>query len=190
MSRSVTPRWQSIIRDRRVQTVLTLGIVLLGPLLAVLTFIAIGPLDRGVDSPALRAVLLADLFYVLIVAALVLFRVVGMLGAKRRLLAGARLHARLTGLFALIALGPAVLVAVFAGFTINIGVEGWFSERVRQVVGASRQAGHTREFQRRLAPAPACQRPAADPARPARGVHHRFGRRDPGARRAILPLRL
>ncbi len=149
MSRSVTPRWQSIIRDRRVQTVLTLGIVLLGPLLAVLTFIAIGPLDRGVDSPALRAVLLADLFYVLIVAALVLFRVVGMLGAKRRLLAGARLHARLTGLFALIALGPAVLVAVFAGFTINIGVEGWFSERVRQVVGASLEAAEAYEGEHR-----------------------------------------
>ena len=38
---------------------------------------------------------------------------------------------------ALIALIPTVTVAIFAGLTVNIGLEGWFSDRVRQVVGAS-----------------------------------------------------
>jgi len=33
-----------------------------------------------------------------------------------------------------------VTVAVFAGLTVNIGLEGWFSDRVRQVVGASLSA--------------------------------------------------
>ena len=44
---------------------------------------------------------------------------------------------RLTGVFALLALIPTILVAVFAVLTVNVGLEGWFSERVRQVVGTS-----------------------------------------------------
>ena len=50
---------------------------------------------------------------------------------------GSRLHLRLTGVFALIALIPTVLVAIFAVLTVNVGLEGWFSDRVRQVVGSS-----------------------------------------------------
>jgi nitrogen fixation/metabolism regulation signal transduction histidine kinase len=36
-----------------------------------------------------------------------------------------------------VALVPTVLVAVFAVLTLNIGLEGWFSQRVRDVVGSS-----------------------------------------------------
>ena len=73
-------------------------------------------------------------------AALVLQRVARMVAARRAQIAGSRLHLRLTGVFALLALIPTVLVAVFAGLTINVGLEGWFSDRVRNVVGASLDA--------------------------------------------------
>jgi two-component system nitrogen regulation sensor histidine kinase NtrY len=43
-----------------------------------------------------------------------------------------------------------VLVAIFAGLTVNIGLEGWFSERVRSVVGTSLAAAEAyREEHRR-----------------------------------------
>jgi two-component system nitrogen regulation sensor histidine kinase NtrY len=127
-------------RLRRLQTWGTFGLVLLGPVLAIATFLALGPLNQGAASPGLRIVLLADLVYVLVVAALVLARIARMIADRRAKSAGSRLHLRLTGVFALVALIPTVLVAVFAVLTVNVGLEGWFSDRVRQVVGSSLSA--------------------------------------------------
>ncbi|WP_047996996.1 PAS domain-containing sensor histidine kinase [Puniceibacterium sp. IMCC21224] len=136
---------------RRVQNAATLGLVLLGPLLAVATFLVLGPLDQGRGTQlSLRLVLLADLVYVLLLAALVLQRVARMIAARRAKSAGSRLHLRLTGVFALMALLPTVTVAVFAVLTINIGLETWFSERVRNVVGASLSAAEAYEQEHRL----------------------------------------
>ena len=140
--------WESISRlrrQRRVQNLVTAGVVILGPRLALATFLVLGPLDRGASDVSLRLVLLADLVYILLIATLVLGRVAQMIAARRARSAGSRLHLRLTGVFALLALIPAVLVAIFAGLTINMGVEGWFSERVRQVVGNSLSAAEAYE---------------------------------------------
>ena len=124
-------------RQRRWQNVATIGLVVLGPLLAFATFIVLGPMAEGARSDALRLILLADLVYFLLLAGLVLSRLAGMIAARRAKSAGSRLHLRLTGVFAGIALFPTILVAVFAGLTVNIGLEGWFSDRVRSVVGTS-----------------------------------------------------
>ncbi|MEL6551241.1 MAG: PAS domain-containing sensor histidine kinase [Pseudomonadota bacterium] len=112
-------------------------LVALGPVLAILTYLALGPIDEGGTGNSLRIILLADFVYVMTVAALVLSRVARMVAARRARSAGSRLHLRLTGVFAFLALVPTVLVAVFAVLTVNIGLEGWFSERVRSVIGAS-----------------------------------------------------
>jgi two-component system nitrogen regulation sensor histidine kinase NtrY len=133
-------RLNRLRKQRKVQTWATLGLVVLGPLLAIATFATLGPLNQSATSPALRIVLLADLVYILVVAALVLARVARMITARRARSAGSRLHLRLTGVFALIALMPTVLVAIFAVLTVNVGLEGWFSDRVRGVVGSSLQA--------------------------------------------------
>ena len=138
-------RFDRLRRQKRVQNAATLGLVLLGPVLAFATFLALGPLDQGGSAILLRLVLLADLVYVLVVATLVLGTIARMIAARRAKSAGSRLHLRLTGVFALIALIPTVTVAIFAGLTINVGLEGWFSDRVRQVVGASLQAAEAYE---------------------------------------------
>ncbi len=127
------------------QTAVTLGLVFLGPLLAVGTFLAMGPFNQDAASPILRLILLTDLIYVLVIAALVLARVSRMIADRRSRSAGSRLHMRLSGVFMLIALVPTVLVAVFAVLSINIGLEGWFSERVRSVVGSSLAAAQAYE---------------------------------------------
>ena len=144
--------WERLIRlrrQRRIQNLATLGLVVLGPVLAVATFLLLGPLGQATTSNALRYVLLADLVYILAVAALVMMRVAKMIAARRARSAGSQLHLRLTSIFAGVALGPAILVAVFAAITVNFGLEGWFSDRVRAVVGSSLAAAQAYEEEHR-----------------------------------------
>ncbi|WP_424976202.1 ATP-binding protein [Dinoroseobacter sp. S124A] len=135
---------------RAVQTWTTFGMVALAPVLAVATFLVLGPLDQGADATSLRIVILADFVYVLVLAALVLQRVARMIAARRARSAGSRLHLRLTGVFAIVALVPTVLVAVFATITVNFGLEGWFSDRVQRVLGASLSAAEAYEQEKRV----------------------------------------
>nr|WP_085817039.1 PAS domain-containing sensor histidine kinase [Roseovarius halotolerans] len=134
---------------RRVQTFATFGLVVLGPVLAVLTYMVMGPLDQGSSSNSLRVVMLSDLVYVIIVAALVLQRVARMVAARRKRSAGSRLHLRLTGVFALMALLPTITVAVFATLSVNMGLEAWFSDRVGRVVDSSVAAAQAYEEEHR-----------------------------------------
>jgi two-component system, NtrC family, nitrogen regulation sensor histidine kinase NtrY len=85
----------------------------------------------------------------LVIAALVLAQVARIVAARRAQSAGSRLHLRLTAVFAALALFPTVIVAVFAMLTINIALEGWFSERVRNVVGFSLAAAEAYEQEQR-----------------------------------------
>ena len=142
-------RLSRLRRQRRVQNFATLSLVVLGPVLAFGTFLVLGPYGQGANSVALRLILLADLVYFLLLAGLVLARLSAMIAARRRKSAGSRLHMRLTGVFAGIALFPTILVAIFAGLTVNIGLEGWFSDRVRQVVGTSLAAAEAYQEEHR-----------------------------------------
>lgn len=139
-------RWR---HSRRARNIGTLGLVLLGPVLALATFLILGSITEATSSPALRFILLADLVYVLAVAALVLSQLARLIVARRAKSAGSRLHMRLIGVFAFLALLPTVTVAVFAGLTVNIGLEGWFSDRVREVVGSSLSAAQAYETEHR-----------------------------------------
>ncbi len=142
-------RLERLRRLRRVRNLATLGVVVLGPVLALVTYLVLGPLGQGANTPSLRLILLSDLVYILLVAALVFSQVARLIAARRAKSAGSRLHLRLTGVFALMALIPTVSVAVFAGLTINVGLEGWFSDRVRSVVGNSLAAAQAYESEQR-----------------------------------------
>ncbi|WP_322865888.1 PAS domain-containing sensor histidine kinase [Aquicoccus sp. G2-2] len=140
--------WNRLVRLRRIkraQNIATFGLVVLGPILVLATYLVLGPLQQGANSSSLRFVMLADLIYVVAVAALVLYRVTRMVVARRARSAGSRLHLRLTGVFAIMALIPTITVAIFAVLTVNIGLEGWFSQRVRSVVGSSFAAAQAYE---------------------------------------------
>ncbi|EPX80303.1 Nitrogen regulation protein NtrY [Litoreibacter arenae DSM 19593] len=136
-------------KQRRVQNIATLGLVVLGPVLAVLTYLGLGPFELDPTSHGIRLILLADLVYVLLVAALVAQKVGKVIASRRANSAGSQLHLRLTGVFALVALVPTILVAVFAVVTLNFGLEGWFSDRVRNVVGTSLSAAQAYEQEQR-----------------------------------------
>ncbi|NQV68168.1 MAG: HAMP domain-containing protein, partial [Rhodobacteraceae bacterium] len=131
------------------QNFVTLSLVFIGPILAAFTVLTFGPLNQNINSTVLRLILLADLIYILLVAALILRRVMRIMAERRLEFAGSRLHLRLSGVFAFLALLPTILVAIFAVFTVNFGLEGWFSERVRNVVGSSLAAAQAYEDEHR-----------------------------------------
>ncbi|MBB5514789.1 two-component system nitrogen regulation sensor histidine kinase NtrY [Rubricella aquisinus] len=131
------------------RTIALFGFVALGPVLAVLTFLEFGHIDTPVSAPSLRIILTADLIYLLLIAGLIARRVAEAVAARRAKSAGSRLHTRLTGVFALVALAPTILVALFAVATINFGLESWFSERVQSVVGNSLEAAEAYQSEHR-----------------------------------------
>ncbi|MFT6229501.1 MAG: two-component system nitrogen regulation sensor histidine kinase NtrY, partial [Paracoccaceae bacterium] len=121
---------------RRARNRLALAVVALAPVLAVITVIALGDTEgRQPAAPEmLRAVFLADLVYIIAVAGLLVWRVAALIAARRTQSAGSRLHLRLTGVFAVMALAPTIIVAVFATITVSFGLEGWFSAQIGTVV--------------------------------------------------------
>lgn len=58
--------------------------------------------------------------------------------ARRRGVAGSGLHVRLVVLFSLVAVTPAILVAVFSALFLHFGMQSWFAERVRTALNQSR----------------------------------------------------
>ena len=66
--------WERVARlrrIRRVQSFATVGVVVMAPVLALATYLILGPFDQGTSSGALRIILLTDFIYILAVAAMV-----------------------------------------------------------------------------------------------------------------------
>ncbi len=135
----------------RVRASSTIYLVFLGPFLAFATYIILGPFDLRAQSRLLQLVLLADLVYVITIVAFVILRILRIISQRRQKSAGSQLHLRLTGFFTLMALLPTIGVAVFATFTVNMGLEAWFSDRVQSVISASRSAAEAYEAEQREA---------------------------------------
>ncbi|WP_411286468.1 ATP-binding protein [Phenylobacterium sp.] len=92
---------------------------------------ATGPL--GPISSSILTVLGLNLVLILGLTMVVAVRFLALLRARSSD-AGARLHLRFVTLFALAAVAPAVVVALFYGVLVSRGVENWFSQRVQTVV--------------------------------------------------------
>ncbi len=91
-------------------------------------------------SPDPRTVLLLlnlNLVLLLALGAVVARRIVQLWAERRRGSAGSKLHVRLVVLFSALAAAPAVIVAVFSVLFFNIGIQSWFSERVRSAIRES-----------------------------------------------------
>src|SRR6185437_14201238 len=69
--------------------------------------------------------------------ALIAWRLVRLWTEKKSGRAGARLHVRLVTWFGAIAVVPAILIAIFAAVTLNLGLEAWFSDRVKTALGSA-----------------------------------------------------
>ena len=103
---------------------------------AVAVFLTIGaPATRPLSAPSryVLAILVLNLVAILVLAGVAALRVVALFGPQAKD-AGVRLHRRFVVTFALSAVAPAVIMAVFFGLLVNQGVEYWFSNRVHTVV--------------------------------------------------------
>ena len=125
------------------QSSINIILILLGPILAVATYLFLGPFNVAGQSTWLRFFLLFDLVYVLLIVSIVLVRILFVLSQRRSRLAGSKLHFRLAGVFTTMSLLPTITVAIFATVSINLGLEAWFSERVQSVVGTSLSAARS-----------------------------------------------
>ena len=130
-----------LVELRRIPVVrfaVMIALAVTGPILAIATYYALAPIE-GERGP-LRLILTADLVYILVVATLVFGRLARVVTARRARSAGSQLHLRLATVFAALALAPTILVAVFAMLSVNQSLEAWFSDRVRDSLGASLNA--------------------------------------------------
>jgi len=104
----------------------------------VATYLALtGAPPFGARPAVVLALLYLDLVLLLALAALVAKRLVEVWAERRRGLAGSRLQVRLVGLFSLIAVMPTIIVAVFSYLFFTVGVESWFSDKVRTAITES-----------------------------------------------------
>lgn len=136
-------------KQRRVQTIFAISLALLAPTLVLTTYLVLRATNGSVSNDLIRFVLLLDFIYVLVVAALVGQRILRMMTARSKKTAGSRLHLRLSGVFAFVALVPTVMVAVISTILLNFGFENWFSTRVQNVVGNSLAAAQAYETEQR-----------------------------------------
>jgi two-component system nitrogen regulation sensor histidine kinase NtrY len=79
-------------------------------------------------------VLLINLVLVLAMVMIIAWQVTGLWLARRRQVAGAQLHVRIVSLFSVIAVLPAILLAVFASISLDRGLDHWFSVRTKSII--------------------------------------------------------
>ncbi len=119
---------------------LALGVGLLAVASGAATYAILSGLTPWTPSRAgLIALLLANLTLGLSLGALIAWRLVRLWAERKSGRAGARLHVRLVAWFGTIAVVPAILIAIFAAVTLNLGLEAWFSGRVKDALGQRRQ---------------------------------------------------
>ncbi len=131
-------------RPGRIDTRLAVVLAVTGPMLALATVIVLNRMNLGVISSTWVTVcLLLDACYFLLLVGLVAVRAARLAAARRARFAGSALHARFAGAFTLIAVAPAIAVAIFATVTINFGLENWFSTRVISVIDNSQKVAES-----------------------------------------------
>ncbi|MEM9105693.1 MAG: PAS domain-containing sensor histidine kinase [Pseudomonadota bacterium] len=89
------------------------------------------------DNDVVLTAVFVNLLFVVALLGLSLQEVLKILAARRRGRAASRLHVRIIGLFSVVAIVPAILVAIVASITLNIGLDNWFSTRTKAIVNSS-----------------------------------------------------
>lgn len=105
---------------------------------------------RATASQAVLGILGANLLLIAGLALVVGRRALSLF--QRRTDAGARLHLRFVTLFSLVAMVPAVLIALVFGVLVNRGVDQWFSENVKSAVdnGADIGRAYTKDVSQEI----------------------------------------
>ncbi|MEH3111449.1 MAG: PAS domain-containing sensor histidine kinase [Agrobacterium cavarae] len=128
-----------LIADRRMSFALP-GLVLAGVALicAIVTLIVLlGLTPIAPTSNVVIASVVINSIFVIGLMYLIGREISRLLKARRKGRAAARLHVRIVVLFSIVAITPAVLVAIFASLTLNVGLDRWFALRTQAIVDSS-----------------------------------------------------
>ncbi|MDR6758230.1 two-component system nitrogen regulation sensor histidine kinase NtrY [Mycoplana sp. BE70] len=126
-------------RDRRASFALP-GLLLAGGALIAATlslFILLGLTPIKPVTNVIIASVAVNALFVLGLMILIGREIVRLLRARSRGRAAARLHVRIVALFSVVAITPAILVALFASITLDVGLDRWFSIRTQSIVSSS-----------------------------------------------------
>ncbi len=139
MTPMATDEAGTIAHDRRASFALP-GLILAGGALisAILSLIVL--LGLTPIPPTTNVVIASagvNSLFVIGLAILIGREIARLLKARRRGRAAARLHVRIVVLFSIVAITPAILVAIFASVTLNVGLDRWFSLRTQSIVSSS-----------------------------------------------------
>jgi two-component system nitrogen regulation sensor histidine kinase NtrY len=108
------------------------AIALLSALLTFMVLTGLTPLEP--TRQVVRTFLMINAATILLLVAIIVREVWQMVQARRRGRAAARLHVQIVSLFSIIAVLPAVLVAIVANVTIERGLDRLFSGPTREVI--------------------------------------------------------
>jgi two-component system, NtrC family, nitrogen regulation sensor histidine kinase NtrY len=138
---TLSGRFRDWLKDASIHRKLAYALAVAAVISGVATFATM----TGRTSTDIKIVL--NLIYVdgillLLLALVVARRITTVWQERRRGQAGAGLHVRLVMLFSLVAVTPAILVAVFAALFINYGLSVWFSDRISTAINQSLTVSH------------------------------------------------
>lgn len=114
-------------------------IAIVGALLtaAVSFAILVGVTPIAPDERTTLVLIAVNAAFILCLIALIGREVHRILMARRVGRAASRLHVRIVTMFALVAAIPAIMVAIVAAVTLNIGLDRWFEIRTKTIVNSS-----------------------------------------------------
>ncbi len=122
-------------RSRRIAFALGLITMVLSLCSGLATYVVLTGLTPIVPTQAVVVtVLLINLVLVLAMVGIIAWQVTALWLARRRQIAGSRLHVRVVSLFSVIAVVPAILLAVFASVSLSRGLDHWFSTRTKSII--------------------------------------------------------
>ncbi len=130
-------RWNFLRRadlERRLALLLAVSAIVS----SVVTYAVItGSPPYGASVRTVLLLLNLDFILLLLLGVVVARRLVRLILDRRQGSAGSKLHTRLVALFSIVAVTPAILVAVFSVIFLSSGLETWFSSRIRAALDNS-----------------------------------------------------
>lgn len=134
------PAWLRDDTNRnKIGRIVTILIAVTAVVAGIATYVAITTDDPGQQggSDNLITLIYIDLVLLMLLGVVVMRRVVRIWSERRRGAAGARMHVRLVAMFAALSATPAVIVAGFSLLFFDLGLESWFSDRIRTALNSS-----------------------------------------------------
>ncbi|MDR3449289.1 MAG: PAS domain-containing sensor histidine kinase [Alphaproteobacteria bacterium] len=131
-------RWLKWSIRTRLRDKLVIALIIASVASAVATYAAMtrSPFF-GNDPTTVMILSLLDLFFLVLLGTVVTHRLYTIWTRRTRNMAGSKLQVRMISVFTLLAVAPALLVAMFAAAFFYFGVETWFSNHVRTSLNES-----------------------------------------------------